>query len=160
MKKEDELLEIVNQALDKLYTNERYLFESDSSERNMVFHFARYFIEISNKHDNLKYYDIDCEYNRNRLDIKKYRSSICDGKEYRIFPDFVFHKRGCSDYNLLAIEFKKNKKRDDNDIEKLKFLTNRSYEYGYQLGLFISLGKNRESVKIIKITNGEELTIQ
>ena len=37
------IINIVNFVLDELYEKEKYLFKNDLSERNMVFHFSRYF---------------------------------------------------------------------------------------------------------------------
>lgn len=152
----EKLIEMVNEALDRLYINERYLFESNSSERNIVFHFARYFIEIIKENDIYKNYNVDCEYNRDLLDAKM--SGILGDKKgkYRIYPDFIFHKRGTNENNMLAIEFKKNRPSSQEDKDKLMFLTNNQFRYNYRLGLFIKLTKQREYVEIVKYRNGKK----
>ena len=157
-----DLIDIVNKTLDKLYKNESLLFEIDSSERNLMFHFSRYFInEIEGTE--LIQYDVDCEYNRNILSERKFKEIIYnyDGKKYKIYPDFILHKRGSNDYNKLAIEFKKySNSREyskEKDLLKLKALTDQGMdsEFKYELGLFIIIGKERKNVIIIRIINGE-----
>lgn len=157
-----DLITIVNKTLDKLYENEKYLFANDSSERNLVFHFSRYFINEIEGTELVKY-DVDCEYNRNILSERKFKEIIYnyDGKKHKIYPDFILHKRGSNDYNKLAIEFKKysNSREDskEKDLLKLRALTDQSInsEFRYKLGLFIVFGKERKNVRIIRIINGE-----
>lgn len=153
-----DLISIVNKTLDKLYDNEKFLFENDSSERNLVFHFSRYFINEIEGTELVKY-DVDCEYNRNILSERKFKEIIYnyDGKKHKIYPDFILHKRGSNDYNKLAIEFKKHSNRreesKEKDLFKLKVLTDQSInsEFRYELGLFIVFGKEREDVKVIRV---------
>ena len=100
-------------------------------------------------------YDVDCEYNRNILDERKYKYITNGYKKYRIFPDFILHIRGNNENNILAIEFKKkNNKRNENDILKLNALTSSNGCYKYRLGLFIQLGKRREDVRVDIFTDG------
>lgn len=153
----EKLIELVNETLDELYTKDSFLFKNDSSERNLVFHFSRYFAEKIKTNIYLKDYNVDCEYNRNRRDSKK----AFYGNEYhRIFPDFILHKRGTNEFNLLAIEFKKAVPYNKIDDEKLKYLTSSNHEYKYHLGLFISLRRKRNLVKIIKYINGEKYILE
>lgn len=155
------LIDIVNNTLDKLYRNESILFENKSSERNLVFHFSRYFIEEI-KDTKLKEFNVDCEYNRNALSDSKIKEIVYnyDKKKHKVYLDFILHKRGSNDYNILAIEFKKSTNKDKDgykkDIEKLKVLTNQNMnaEFKYKLGMFIELFKDRKNVKITRIING------
>lgn len=156
MEVNEKLIEIVNETLDKLYTNESYLFKSNSSERNMVFHFARYFLEIIKEKDFYKNYNVDCEYNRDLLDPKMCAVLGYKKEKHRIYPDFIFHERGTNENNMLAIEFKKNRRRSEEDNNKLMFLTNNEFRYKYRLGLFIKLTKERTSVEIVKYINGKK----
>lgn len=151
----EELITLVNYTLDELYTKEKYLFENNSSERNLVFHFSRYFLNNIEKNIKFKDYNVECEYGNN-YQFKK--TIFIDNKEYQIYPDFILHKRGSNDYNLLAIEFKKNKSKSQKDELKLMALTDNNFEYKYKLGLFINLNKTREQVKIIKYANGKITT--
>ena len=70
-----ELLIMVNKALDKLYNNDKYLIEKNSTERNIVFHFSRYFIELLDANE-FKEINVDCEYDRNAFGEKEYKSIV------------------------------------------------------------------------------------
>lgn len=155
-----ELLIMVNKALDKLYNNDKYLIEKNSTERNIVFHFSRYFIELLDANE-FKEINVDCEYDRNAFGEKEYKSIVYnyDKKEHKVYPDFILHKRGSNDKNILAIEFKKyNNKKEmslQKDEWKLKALTNSEGKFKYKLGLHIIFEKERKSVKIKKYINGK-----
>lgn len=142
------LFEIVNKALDMLYDNDYYLFINNSSEKNLVFHFSRYLIELL-KSTGYERLSVDCEYNRNALNEKGYKEIVYEHKFHRIFPDVLLHERGTNRNNILAIEFKKNNnKNTKNDFYKLKALTDNEGEFKYHMGLFIRFGKRREEVCI------------
>ena len=157
----EKLLELVDKSLNKLYENEKYLFECGVSERNLVFHFSRYFIELFEEYNKNKIYSVDCEYNRNAFNEKKYKEIIYGGESHIIFPDFILHQRGNNRRNLLAIEFKKESNNNKSEIKKdslkLKALTDKNATYMYKLGLLIILGKTRNKVKIKKYINGVEV---
>ncbi len=156
-----DLISIINKTLDKLYDNEKFLFENDSSERNLVFHFSRYFINEIEGTELVKY-DVDCEYNRNVLNEKRFKEIIYnyDGKKHKIYPDFILHKRGSNGYNKLAIEFKKysnfREDSEEKDLLKLRALTDQSInsEFRYELGLFIVFGKERNDVEVTRVIDG------
>lgn len=158
------LIEIVNKTLDELYKKELYIFENNVSERNMVFHFARYLIELL---DGTEYerLSVDCEYNKNALDEKGYKEIIYnyDHIYHKIYPDLLLHKRGTNNQNVLAIEFKKynnyNTKAIKSDKLKLKALTDKCAEFKYELGLFISFGRTRYDVEIRAFKNGTEIEL-
>lgn len=156
------LLELINKTLDVLYDKEAYIFQNDTSEKNMVFHFSRYFIDML-KDINYNDLSVDCEYNKNALSEHKYKEIIYnyDKKSHKIYPDLILHKRGSNDSNILAIEFKKHtnhsRKAIEKDSLKLKALTSEQGEFKYKIGLFITLGKTRERVKIKKYINGKEV---
>ena len=69
------------------------------------------------------------------------------------------HQRGCNINNILAIEFKTyfNKNNEKNDKLKLQALTDNNSFYKYKMGLFIELGKTRETVIILKYINGKKI---
>lgn len=154
------LINIVNRTLDKLYHNEKVLFMTNSSERNLVFHFTRYFCEEI-KETIFSQYDVDCEYNRNAMSNRDVKEVLIEGntKKSIIYPDFILHKRRTNDFNILAIEFKKysnsREKVCKRDKEKLKALTSVNAGFRYRLGLFIVFGKERDDVKITRFVNGE-----
>lgn len=160
---DDEIMKMVEMTLDEVYKNEEYIFVNDVCERNLVFHFARYFYHVYEKYNGEKNYSIDCEYNRNRSSFneRKYKELVYDGKKHKIYPDVILHQRGSNDNNILAIEFKKynniNNKEREKDFMKLEALTDRKLAYKYKLGLFIVLGKARGKVKIYKFKDGKKL---
>lgn len=160
---DDEIMKMVEITLDEVYKNEEYIFVNDVCERNLVFHFARYFYHVYEKYSGEKNYSIDCEYNRNKSGFseRKYKELLYDGKKHKIYPDVILHQRGSNDNNILAIEFKKynniNNKERKKDFMKLEALTDRKLVYKYKLGLFIVLGKTRRKVKIYKFKDGKNL---
>lgn len=151
------IINIVKLTLDELYEKEKYLFENDLSERNMVFHFARYFSYVLSSYD-FNGLSVDCEYNRNSLNTNGQKEIYINNIRRKIYPDLILHERGSNLRNILAIEFKKsNNKRIDYDIKKICYLTDSKYEYRYTLGMLIILGKSRDDVKINIFKNGIEV---
>ena len=66
-----------------------------------------------------------------------------------VYPDFILHKRGTNDSNLLIIEFKTWWNSDNReDIEKLKAMMSDLYRYQYQYGYSIILNQERDSVTV------------
>ena len=156
---ETELILLVNLALDDLYKNEQYLLNVKANERNIVSHFSRYFINRLENNDNFNKYDVDCEYNRDVFNEKKYKEIIYDKKKHRIIPDMIVHQRGSNSNNILAIEFKtyfNSNKNGENDKLKLQALTDNDSFYRYRMGLHIKLGKTRDKVNIVKYINGKK----
>ena len=151
------IINIVNFVLDELYEKEKYLFKNDLSERNMVFHFARYFSYVLSSYD-FNGLSVDCEYNRNSLNTNGQKEIYINNIRRKIYPDLILHERGSNLRNILAIEFKKsNNKRIDYDIKKLCYLTDSKYEYRYMLGMLVILGKSRDDVIIKIFKNGWEV---
>ncbi len=151
---------LVNSALDRLYNNDAYLFKEDTSERSIVFHFGRHFIDIINDDCSFKGYNVDSEYNRSKSHEKNQKVVVHENKEHRRFPDIILHKRDSDKNNILVIEFKKysnySKVQRKIDYDKLKAFT--GDEHKYKVGLFISLGKIRDNVKIKTFINGNEVS--
>ena len=84
----------------------------------------------------LKYYHLDCEYNRNVDIIKKMGINA-------IIPDLIIHKRGSMKNNLLVLEIKTWWNPDNKeDIEKINKLIDPKKEYKYKFGLSIIIEKN------------------
>ncbi len=157
-----EVLELVDMSLNKLYEKDKYLIQNNSTERNIVFHFSKYFYIFFDKKYSKTYDDlcIDCEYDRDGFDKK----NILDDSENEknIYPDFILHKRGKdSNKNILVIEFKMydniNTRELKRDIIKLKKLTDPNANFKYKLGLHIIIGKEREEVKIVKYVDGKKV---
>ena len=138
------LYQLINQSLDDLYRNDEYLISHKASERDLTFHFTTYFKDHM-RTTSIAQYNVDCEYNRDGDDSKQ-----IDGD--KVYPDFIVHRRGSNEDNLLIIEFKTwwnpNK---TNDIEKLKNMMNEQYRYKYKYAYSIVLAPTRKDVKIIQV---------
>ena len=135
---------IVQEALEKFYSNDIYLLEHDLHEQTISSKIACYLsIIIENK--NLKY-NVDVEYNRNG-DAPK--ALIGSGN---IRPDIIIHRRGKNNNteldvnNLLIIEIKKwpNEEQRENDVEKIQeFIKDENFRY--LNGVFISFKKEKDT---------------
>lgn len=153
---EEELITFVNLALDDLYKHESYLFKNDCSERNLVFHFGRYFINALSNSTYLKKCNVDYEYNRDILSEKEYKEIEYEGKKHKIYPDMLLHERGTNNNNILVMEFKKwANNRTTSDYRKLRILTDQKLHFRYRLGLSIQFGKTRKNVIIRKYIDGK-----
>lgn len=154
-----ELLDLVRLSLDKLYLNDKDLFDYDLCERAIVFHFGIYLNEMVKNNTNFYNFSVDCEYNRNMEKLSKKKEIIVLGKKRLSYPDILIHKRGKNNNNKLVIEFKKwnnyNYESHEYDKAKLKALTSKDYKY--KLGLFILLGKTRDRVEIDVFKNGRNV---
>ena len=158
---EEELMNYVEHALEDLYEKDDYLIKNDTSERNIVFHFGRYFINYIEKKDSFNKFNVDCEYNRDIFDENMNKKINCKGEVRGMIPDLILHERGTNDNNILAIEFKKYSNNDKegikNDYLKLEALTDNTMHFKYKLGLFIRLGKTKEKIEIEKFINGKRI---
>lgn len=94
----DDILDKVEEALDKLYEKDQYLIHSGGnnhvSERSITHKIGAYLTSL------FEAYDVDCEYNR----------FGCEGKfveklKQNVIPDIIIHKRGEVN-NFVAIEIK------------------------------------------------------
>ena len=89
---------LIEQSLDCLYANDKDLLERKVAERDITHRFAHYF-ENNIAGTIVAEYNVDCEYNRDGYGIKQVNGNY-------VYPDFILHKRGCNDNNILIIEFK------------------------------------------------------
>ncbi|MCF6268640.1 MAG: hypothetical protein L3J41_02920 [Melioribacteraceae bacterium] len=96
----DEILDMVKAALARIYDAHIYLIENRVSERSIVFWFGVYLRELL-KETEFETLDLDLEYNRNFQRAKRTRNF-----PRGTYPDFILHRRGSNDENLLIIEFK------------------------------------------------------
>ena len=155
------LIEMVNKALDKLYENDKILIQNDVHEQTIVSRFTKYFENIFEAMINDIELSVDNEYNRDILSEDTYKKIKYSGLDHKIKPDFILHKRGSNDKNILVIEFKKewiiDTKGKKGDVRKLTLLTDLSLRYKYQLGLYIEFAKKREHVLISKYINGKNI---
>ena len=89
---------LIEQSLDCLYANDKDLLERKVAERDINNRFAHYF-ENNIAGTIVAEYNVDCEYHREGYGIKQVNGNY-------VYPDFILHKRGCNDNNILIIEFK------------------------------------------------------
>ena len=94
-----ELLEkLIKKSLDDLYQNDQDLLKRKVAERDLTGLFAHYF-RNNMKDTAIAEYNVDCEYNRDGYGMKNIDGTL-------VYPDFILHKRGTNESNLLIIEFK------------------------------------------------------
>ena len=135
------LEELIKKSLDDLYQNDEYLIKHRVAERDITSKFAHYF-QNNMRETIIADYDVDCEYNRDGYGMKKIDGTL-------VYPDFILHKRGTNESNLLIIEFKTWWNSDNReDIEKLKAMMSEWYRYQYQYGYSIILNQERDSVTV------------
>ena len=135
------LEELIKKSLDDLYNNDEYLIKHRVAERDITSKFAHYF-QNNMRETIIADYDVDCEYNRDGYGMKNIDGTL-------VYPDFILHKRGTNDSNLLIIEFKTWWNSDNReDIEKLKAMMSNWYRYQYQYGYSIILNQERDSVTV------------
>jgi len=143
-----ELVEIIEKALEKVYSNQIYLINNNVHERSIVFWFGLYFHKLL---QNTKYaaHNLDFDYNRNFSGPKR-TEKFTKGT----YPDIILHERGSNDHNLLIIEFKTHWNSDNSeDLKKLKDFTSPDCEYKYKYGLSIIWGE--EKPIITQLRDGE-----
>jgi hypothetical protein len=135
----------IAQALDTLLSHDRYLFEVNANERSLTHRFGLYL------QDGLPDWHVDCEYNRNGLDPKRYlpllelmqrlevHGDVSDTEGKTAFPDVIAHHRSTTD-NYLVMEFKKSTSQvtDEVDFEKLRAYK-RDPRLQYRFAIFIEL---------------------
>ena len=89
---------------------------------------------------NIAGYNVDCEYNRDGYGIKQ-----VDGNY--VYPDFILHKRGSNEDNLLIIEFKTWWNPDNNtDIEKIQRMMHPQLRYKYKYGCCITINQDNSEI--------------
>lgn len=153
MIEKDKITEMIKYSLDKLYENDGYLILNENmgkkytSERCVLFRFGVYFNEIFNKIFNEIHIEdklnVDCEYNRNKGDQK-----IVESRPKGSCPDFVLHKRGNNEHNIVVIEFKCwwSRKKQSSDEKKIEEYCDKDGIYKYQYGATVFIAKTREEV--------------
>ncbi|MBP2146198.1 hypothetical protein J2129_001652 [Methanofollis sp. W23] len=109
-------------ALLKFAENDAELIDLEVSEWAVTHQIACYLKEPFSD------WDVDCEYNRKKLDVKK------DKSDRNKRPDIVVHHRN-TNHNLLIIEVKKSGENTEDDDKELKEFTDKSGNYGYDFGI-------------------------
>jgi len=149
--------EIINCSLKQLVFNDNHLLKNKLKEECLNHKLANY-IEHNIKVENVNInYDIDIEYDKN-LDLTK-KIFNDEGKEIAIRPDILVHKRDSNDYNLIAIEAKKQYSTQ-HDIKKIMKLL--KHPYNYSFGFIISYlpRKSYVRIKYFKKSDDNEINIE
>ena len=137
------LEQLIKRSLDDLYQNDKYLIDHKVAETDITHRFAHYF-ENNMQGTDVAQYNVDCEYNRDGHESKRLDGSL-------IYPDFILHKRGHNDDNLLVIEFKTCWNTDTGeDIKKIEKMMSPNGRFKYRYGYSIIINEN--AAQITKIT--------
>ncbi len=92
----------------RVLSNDAYLLRADANERSITHWLAIYLLQ------EFPEFNVDCEYNRKGLDVKRLPSFGIDPRTIQelginLYPDIIVHHRG-TENNLLAIEAKPSSK--------------------------------------------------
>lgn len=177
---QNEILEILDQALDHLVAHDIHLLEMDLSEQSIAHRLAIYLERL------FPGYHVDCEYNGdvdNKRNRKRIESLLSDFKEINklkakeltlpedeiigrnCFPDIIVHIRGRNDFNLCIIELKKSTNQTVREFDFLKLHAYTTSGDGnhlrYQLGVFIDVptGPNGGNFEKKFFSDGVEITL-
>ena len=138
----------------KIYKTDRYLINNRVSERAIVFRFGLYLQRLLSRDKELKFYNLDNEYNRNGQDPK--RTSEFENGTY---PDLIIHQRGNNNNNICIIECKTEWNSDTKkDIKKIKDFINPKGQYKYKYGVSIIFERNMIKIKMLE--NGKNELIK
>ena len=133
------LEQLIKRSLDDLYQNDKYLIDHKVAERDITHRFAHYF-ENYMQDTNIAGYNVDCEYNRDGYGIKQVYGNY-------VYPDFILHKRGSNEDNLLIIEFKTWwNPNNDKDIEKIQWMMHPQLRYKYKYGCSITINQDNSEI--------------
>ena len=156
------ILKLLEQSVDLVYQNDKYLIEHSIHEQNISHRIAFYFENLLRNYDwfTQNGYSVDVEYNKNFDDLKivydkcincELENCYIKNSDYNreepfkiCRPDIILHKRGrnnnsCGDdNNLLVIEIKKNTPNSKEDFAKLSVFTCKNSDYKYHKGVFIN----------------------
>jgi hypothetical protein len=149
------LVNILRDAVNLVYNEERFLFRYSEGEREgleQAFVF-RTGIHLSNLLNNTIYtsLDLDSEYNKNHGSAKTSRR-FPNG----VRPDLIIHRRDFNTDNKLVVEFKGWWNNDiTTDIHKLEDLTDSQDNYNFLIGVFVHIGRNEANYRCF--INGDEV---
>lgn len=147
----EKIAKYINDSIDKLYEKDKHLISNrpfnetgrDSlhhvGERSIVFRIAHYLANLIENDEELKGYNLDCEYNRNGKNAK-----ILPSFRNGTYPDIIIHKRGINDENLLVVEVKTYWNSDTTqDKNKLSEFVDPNGEYRFRYGISLVIKKKR-----------------
>lgn len=125
---------VVN-AYKSLLKNDSHLLITDANERSITHKLAEYLqVEFPE-------YNVDCEYNRNGLDVKRLESLAKDiasdnTDAVSVFPDIIIHHRGTKD-NFIVIEAKKSTNKSNDNKKLLAYKRDLKYQNAYAVKFFV-----------------------
>ena len=156
----------IKECIDKLYCDDKYLFDCDVCERCLMFRLAYY---LQNKFTN---YFVDCEFDKMGIGENRRDSKVEPNREgsalKRMYADIIIYKRSeRTEDNFICIEIKRTKNHISDDVKRLKNMTNQNgfyventsnpYLYAYDFGFSIYLPENKREYKIRSFQNGQEV---
>lgn len=135
----ERFISILNESIYMFYSNDRCLIERGGMEQACVSRIYYYLQTLMMGDDELKEYDLDCEYNKNGEEAK-WCMDVDTGERFKTRPDLILHKRATNHNNQVVIEFKGWWNNENaSDVRKLKAFTNPRGVYRYKLGIFVKL---------------------
>lgn len=141
----EKLLYMLKNSCKKIYKDDKYLIDKGVCERAIVFRFGVYLQRLISRDSELKFYDLDNEYNRNQEGVKRTRRF-----KNGTYPDLIIHKRGENSNNIMVVEFKTVWNSDTSkDEKKLKDFINKNGEYKYKYGVSIIFEENKAVIKML-----------
>src|SRR5450756_2575994 len=96
----DQVEASVSEAVNFLIKNDAFLLEYAANERSITHKLAEYLQQ------RFLSYNVDCEYNRHGVDVKRLSHECNQENNGRVYPDIVVHLRGNDNHNVLVIEAK------------------------------------------------------
>lgn len=148
----EKLVEKVENAIVRIYTDESYLIEKGLSEWTLSAQF--YYYMRSACHSLLSGYHFDSEYNlMNNIKDKDFAEKVIfvEDVKLQVRPDFIVHRRGAPTHNFLWVELKrKGGRKWINDLRRSKAVTQEKrvdsgldYVTGYTYGVGILFYKKK-----------------
>jgi len=150
---EGEVRDQLEQAVRRLWEEDRYLLENDLSERCIAARLAIYLCERFPDHD------VDVEYNRagdtpKRLNLPEECANYWNKNgEALVVPDVIVHRRGSDGPNLLVIEMKKTSNREGWDCDRRRIHAFRE-QLRYSFGALIECETAESDVRIAEWVAG------
>lgn len=169
---------LLERSVDLLYENDSCLITNSVHEQSISHRIAHYLENLLIKYDWFVKdgYSVDVEYNRNCNEVKKVCGNCDDfSKQYKCKlkkslsndrncrPDIIVHKRGRDNIsqddfnNLIVIEIKKGKEKDNFDFSKLAAFTCECNIYKYHLGIYINITNPKLKYPFKYFQNGQEV---
>ena len=145
---QEEILCVLNKAIDEFNRQEQFLIEYDLSERCICSKFASY-LERQLRDSSFSTYEVDVEYNRG-MRRDEYAAKENPDTRQKMVVDLVIHKRGYDRYrgyaNLFCIEMKKGRQESKlaSDKRRLEMMVDINKGFHYKAGYMIVIISNRK----------------